>query len=139
MRSASAPAKRTWRTFPEIARDVRRCRCAPIISLRLAPPRSSRKLRAMKPKTLILRTAGTNCDGETVYAFERAGAVCEKIHVNRLLEDRALLGGYQILAIPGGFSYGDDIAARRIFANQIRHPLSDPLRTFIDARQPTIG
>lgn len=93
----------------------------------------------MAPKTLILRTAGTNCDGETAYAFERAGAVCERVHVNRLLEDRGLLKGYQILAIPGGFSYGDDIAAGRIFANQIRHHLIDGIREFVAAGKPVIG
>jgi phosphoribosylformylglycinamidine synthase len=93
----------------------------------------------MKPKTLILRTAGTNCDGETAYAFERAGATCEKLHVNRLLESPNLLEGFQILAIPGGFSYGDDIAAGRIFANQIRHHLIDAMRKFVEAGKPIIG
>src|SRR5437764_7759423 len=94
---------------------------------------------AMKPKALILRTAGSNCDGETAYAFERAGAVSERLHVNRLLEAPRLLEQYQILAIPGGFSYGDDIAAGRIFANQIRHHLWEGLRQFIDAGKPIIG
>src|SRR5438309_10165679 len=93
----------------------------------------------MKPKTLILRTAGTNCDAETVYAFERAGATCELLHLNRLLENPAALDDYQILAIPGGFSYGDDIAAGRIFANQIRHHLADAMRAFVDAGKPIIG
>ena len=93
----------------------------------------------MTPKTLILRTAGTNCDGETAYAFERAGAVCEKLHVNRVLENPKLLEGYQILALPGGFSYGDDIAAGRIFANQIRHHLGDAMRRFVEAGKPIIG
>jgi phosphoribosylformylglycinamidine synthase len=93
----------------------------------------------MKPKTLVLRTAGTNCDGETAYAFERAGSVAERVHLNRVLERPALLGEYQLLAIPGGFSYGDDIAAGRIFANQIVHHLRDALRAFIDAGKPVIG
>jgi phosphoribosylformylglycinamidine synthase len=93
----------------------------------------------MKPTTLILRTAGTNCDAETAYAFERAGAAVEKLHVNRVLENPAALDDYQILAIPGGFSYGDDIAAGRIFANQIRHHLADAMRRFIDAGKPIIG
>jgi phosphoribosylformylglycinamidine synthase len=93
----------------------------------------------MKPKTLILRTAGTNCDAETAYAFERAGATAELLHLNRVLEKPALLEGYQLLAIPGGFSYGDDIAAGRIFANQLRHHLGDALRKFVDAGKPVIG
>ena len=93
----------------------------------------------MKPKTLILRTAGTNCDVETAYAFELAGARAERVHINEVLSRPARLGEYQMLAIPGGFSYGDDIAAGRIFANQIVHHLHDAIRAFIDAGKPVIG
>ena len=93
----------------------------------------------MKPKTLILRTAGTNCDEETAYAFELAGAVAERVHLNRILENPRAMEQYQLLAIPGGFSYGDDIAAGRIFANQIVHHLRDALAAFIDAGKPVIG
>jgi phosphoribosylformylglycinamidine synthase subunit PurQ / glutaminase len=94
---------------------------------------------ATKPRTLILRTAGTNCDGETAHAFERAGATAEMVHINRLLKNPRLLDGYQLLAIPGGFSYGDDIAAGRILANQIAHHLSDAVRGFVDSGRPVIG
>jgi phosphoribosylformylglycinamidine synthase I len=93
----------------------------------------------MRPRTLILRTAGTNCDQETAHAFELAGATAERVHLNRILENPAELSKFQILAIPGGFSYGDDIAAGRIFANQIIHHLRDGLRQFIDAGKPVIG
>jgi len=93
----------------------------------------------MKPKTMILRTAGTNCDGETAYAFERAGAEVEKVHVNRLIEKPELLADFQILAFPGGFSYGDDIAAGRILANQIAHHLHDELHRFVESGKPVIG
>src|SRR3954467_11803764 len=79
----------------------------------------------MKPKTLILRAAGTNCDGETAYAFELAGAEAERVHINRILQNPSLIDDYQILAVPGGFSYGDDIAAGRILANQIVNHLGD--------------
>jgi phosphoribosylformylglycinamidine synthase len=93
----------------------------------------------MQPRSLILRTAGTNCDRETAYAFELAGSRSEFLHLNRLVERPRLLDDYQLLAIPGGFSYGDDIAAGRIFANQIVHHLRDALRDFIDAGKPVIG
>src|SRR5205085_5609128 len=63
------------------------------------------------PKALILRTAGTNCDVETAHAFELAGAIAQRIHLNRVLENPAVLGDFQLLAIPGGFSYGDDISS----------------------------
>lgn len=87
----------------------------------------------------MLRTAGINCDLETVYAFELAGAGAELVHVNRLLESPGLLGEYQLLAIPGGFSYGDDIAAGRILANQMRHHLGEALGRFIEAGKPIVG
>jgi phosphoribosylformylglycinamidine synthase I len=93
----------------------------------------------MKPLTLILRTAGTNCDVETAYAFELAGAKTESVHINRLLKEPALLDRFQIVAIPGGFSYGDDIAAGRILANQIAHHLYDALHAFVDSGRPIIG
>ncbi len=93
----------------------------------------------MKPRALILRAAGTNCDGETAYAFQLAGAGAESLHINRLLEKPALLDQFEILAFPGGFSYGDDIAAGKILANQLVHHLGDALHRFIDAGKPVIG
>src|ERR1700750_3259967 len=91
------------------------------------------------PRVLILRAPGTNCDEETAHAFSLAGGVPESWHVNRLLEEPARLADYQVLCIPGGFSYGDDIAAGRILGNQIQHHLSDVLETFHGAGKLIIG
>jgi phosphoribosylformylglycinamidine synthase subunit PurQ / glutaminase len=93
----------------------------------------------MRPTALILRTAGTNCDLETAYAFEQAGAATQLVHINRLLESLAPLQKSQIFAIPGGFSYGDDIAAGKILANQISHHLRRTLQRFIESGKPVIG
>jgi phosphoribosylformylglycinamidine synthase len=93
----------------------------------------------MKPRTLILRTAGVNCDEETAHAFELAGAETQRMHINELLANPKRLDDFQIMAFPGGFSYGDDIAAGRILANQIAHHLRDAVRTFIDSGRPIIG
>ncbi len=93
----------------------------------------------MRPRTLILRTAGTNCDEETAHAFDLAGSIAERVHLNRILQNPATLHEYQLLAIPGGFSYGDDIAAGKIFANQLHHHLRDALLKFIDDGKPIIG
>jgi phosphoribosylformylglycinamidine synthase len=82
------------------------------------------------PRVLILRAPGTNCDEETAFAFERAGATAERIHVNRLIENPALKDRYQILCVPGGFSYGDDIAAGRILATRLQKHLADLVDTF---------
>ena len=93
----------------------------------------------MSLKTLILRTAGTNCDAETAHAFELAGSQCDLIHINRILEDKSLLDQYDIAAIPGGFSYGDDIAAGRILAGQIVNHLRDAMTKFVADGKPVIG
>ena len=73
----------------------------------------------------MLRAAGINCDMETQHAFELAGATAERIHINRIIENPASLDEYQILVIPGGFSYGDDVAAGKILANQLKHHLCE--------------
>jgi len=91
------------------------------------------------PRVLILRAPGTNCDRETAFAFERAGGSCEPVHIERLLGDPSLLGQFQILCLPGGFSYGDDIAAGRILANQLRHHLADVLKEFKAAGRLILG
>ncbi len=83
------------------------------------------------PRVLILRAPGTNCDEETAHAFELAGATAERVHVNRLIENPALQDRYQILCIPGGFSYGDDIAAGRILATRLRRHLSGLVDAFV--------
>jgi phosphoribosylformylglycinamidine synthase len=93
----------------------------------------------MTPRVLILRAPGTNCDQETAFAFQTAGGKPEVVHLNRLLENPRLAADYQILAIPGGFSYGDDISAGRIFGNQIRHHLHDCLQEFKAAVKLIIG
>jgi phosphoribosylformylglycinamidine synthase len=90
-------------------------------------------------KAIVLRAAGINCDLETQHAFELAGAEADRVHINRIIEDKSLLDGYQILVVPGGFSYGDDVAAGKILANQIKHHLYEQVRKFIDAGKLVLG
>ncbi|MGA2071339.1 MAG: phosphoribosylformylglycinamidine synthase I [Sedimentisphaerales bacterium] len=90
-------------------------------------------------KAIVLRAAGINCDLETQNTFEMAGAAADRVHINRIIEDKSLLDSYQILAIPGGFSYGDDVAAGKILANQIKHHLYEQVRKFIDAGKLVLG
>jgi phosphoribosylformylglycinamidine synthase I len=91
------------------------------------------------PTALVLRAPGTNCDGEAVFAFERAGAKVDLIHLNRLRENPGLLRKAQVLVIPGGFSYGDDVAAGRIFAGQLQHFLVDAVREFRNSEKLILG
>lgn len=92
-----------------------------------------------KVKAIILRTAGTNCDKETAYAFKLAGAEAQLVHINALKRKETSLKKYQILAIPGGFTYGDDIASGKILANELKSSLKKEILSFIKAGKPVIG
>jgi len=92
-----------------------------------------------EPNVLILRAPGTNCDMETAFAFEQADGKTELLHINRLLENPGLFDKFQILCIPGGFSYGDDVAAGRILGNQIQHHLAEQLARFKDDGKLILG
>ncbi len=93
----------------------------------------------MPPKALVLRTAGTNCDRETLFALEQAGFAAERIHVNRLMANPTQLERFQFLIIAGGFSYGDDVGAGKILANQMVHRLAEPLNQFVAAGKLVLG
>ncbi len=92
-----------------------------------------------EPRVLVLRAPGTNCDEETAYAFGLAGGRADRVHVNRLLDGSLRLADYQILCLPGGFSYGDDIAAGRILGTQLRHHLAGALAEFKAAGKLILG
>lgn len=84
-----------------------------------------------KIHAIVLRSAGTNCDGETVRALELAGAQVDRVHLNRLCDEPQRLRDASLLAIAGGFSYGDYVAAGRIFGLELRQRLGEPLRRFV--------
>jgi phosphoribosylformylglycinamidine synthase len=84
------------------------------------------------PHALIVRAPGTNCDLEVQHAFEMLGARGDRLHLNAVRDNPKLLRKYQILVLPGGFSYGDDIAAGKVQALYMQHFLTDALRAFRD-------
>ena len=90
-------------------------------------------------KAIVLRAAGINCDMETEYALQMAGAKAQRIHINRIIENKTLPDDFQIIVFPGGFSYGDDVAAGKILANQIVHHLYEPVRKFIEDGKLVLG
>jgi phosphoribosylformylglycinamidine synthase I len=91
------------------------------------------------PRVLVLRAPGTNCDEETAHAFALAGGAPERWHVQRLLEQPRRVAEFQVFCIPGGFSYGDDLAAGRILGSQMRHHLADALHEFHAAGKLILG
>ncbi len=90
-------------------------------------------------KTLVLRTAGSNCDYETVHAFQQVGSEVSLIHINQIIAGKIRLADFQILAIPGGFTYGDDISAGKILANELKYKLTDQIAAFIAKGKLIIG
>ncbi len=90
-------------------------------------------------RAIVFRAAGINCDMETEYALQLAGAKCKRVHINRLIENPCIVDEYNIAVFPGGFSYGDDVAAGKILSNQIVHHLSDNLKRFIEQGKLVLG
>lgn len=100
----------------------------------------------MIPRVAILKTDGINCDAETKYAFEAVGAEPEITHINSLkkgydpAKDKEMkLDDYHILAIPGGFSYGDYISAGKVLAYELKHTLGEKIEKFIADGKLVIG
>ncbi|PIR97437.1 MAG: phosphoribosylformylglycinamidine synthase I [Candidatus Doudnabacteria bacterium CG10_big_fil_rev_8_21_14_0_10_41_10] len=93
----------------------------------------------MKPKAIILKTDGINCDEEMQFAFELAEGLSEIVHVNQIFSSEKKLSDYQILGIPGGFSYGDDVMSGKILANQLLYRIGDELQSFVNSDKLVIG
>lgn len=91
------------------------------------------------PRVCVLRAPGTNCDPETAHAFQMAGGHAEVVHLFRLLEQPTALNDFQILCVPGGFSYGDDLGSGVVFASQLRAHLADVIAQFLTADKLVLG
>ena len=93
----------------------------------------------MSATVLVLAGYGLNCEEETLHAFERVGLSGKIMHINDLIENPAALEQVQILAIPGGFSYGDDTGAGNAYAQKLKLALKDHLLQFMARDTLTIG
>lgn len=92
-----------------------------------------------KPRALVFSGYGLNCEEETHYAFQLAGARAEIVHVNDLIDKRKQLSDYQILAVPGGFSYGDDTGSGNAYAAKLRNHLWNDITAFVKGKGLIIG
>jgi phosphoribosylformylglycinamidine synthase subunit PurSL len=100
---------------------------------------TSRKKIISKPKTLVLTGYGINCEEETAYAFEKAGAKATIVHINDLIEQPSLLKQVEMLAVPGGFSFGDDTGSGNAFAQKLKHALWKEFVQFVEEDHLVIG
>lgn len=92
----------------------------------------------LAPKVLVLKADGTNRDDEMAYAFDVAGGKAEIVHVNQLRKGEKKLSDYQILALPGGFAYGDDIVSGKILAIELISFLGKEMKKFIEREDTAI-
>lgn len=92
----------------------------------------------MKVKVLVLKADGTNRDEEMAYAFKVAGADVKIVHVNQLRDGSEKIGSYNILALPGGFAYGDDIVSGKILAIELTSFLQSQMGKFIERKDTAI-
>jgi phosphoribosylformylglycinamidine synthase I len=93
----------------------------------------------LRPKALVLYGYGLNCDYETAFALEKAGAEARRVHTTDLLETPGLLWDYHLLAVPGGFSWGDDHGAGVILALRLKLALGSALQEFIASGRLVLG
>ncbi len=93
----------------------------------------------VKPKILVITGYGINCEEETAKCFNWSGGESKIVHINDLINGSKKLEEYQILAFPGGFSYGDDTGSGNAFANKIRNNIQDDLLNFAKEDKLIIG
>ncbi len=96
-------------------------------------------MEMVKVRVLIIRAPGANRDIETMFAFEQAGADVSLVHVNQLIRGEERLADYQIMVIPGGFTYGDDISAGKVLANELKLKLGDDVSSFVEDGKLILG
>lgn len=89
-------------------------------------------------KSLVIRGPGTNCDMETEYAFRLSGSEVRSVYIDTLLENRQKLENFQIIALPGGFTYGDDLGAGKVMAVRLKK-IKDALIEFVERGNLIIG
>ncbi len=92
-----------------------------------------------KPRVLILHADGTNRDHDAAQAFELAGADADIVPLNQLRAGEKQWSAYQLLAVPGGFSYADALGAGKLLALDLNTYFMEEVRHFVESGKPVIG
>lgn len=93
----------------------------------------------MSANVIVLAGYGLNCEEETLFAFNHCGVEGKIVHINDLIDNPKILENQQLLAVPGGFSYGDDTGSGNAFAQKMKLALWDELKAFVERDTLTIG
>ena len=92
-----------------------------------------------KPRCIVLAGFGLNAEAELAHAFSLAGADSEIVHFSDISSGKKKLSDYEIFAIPGGWSFGDDIAGGRVLSNKLRHTFRSQFESFASSGKPILG
>jgi phosphoribosylformylglycinamidine synthase len=92
-----------------------------------------------QPQVLILHADGTNRDREAALAFAASGADADIVHINQLRAKEKRWDDYQILALPGGFTYADALGSGKLWALDLNTYFNEEVRTFVESSKPVIG
>jgi phosphoribosylformylglycinamidine synthase len=92
-----------------------------------------------KPRIAIITGYGINSDNELAHSFALAGGEPHRVHINDLIARKPALSEFDVIAVPGGFSFGDHIASGRVFANKLKHSLAEDLHAAAQRKVPMIG
>ena len=98
-----------------------------------------KRIKIKKPKVVVLAGYGLNCEEETKFAFERVGGIAEIVHINDIIAKPKMLEEFNIMAFPGGFSYGDDTGSGKAYANKIKNHLKKEFEQFLSRDTLAIG
>jgi phosphoribosylformylglycinamidine synthase len=93
----------------------------------------------MKPRVAVITGYGINSDNELAHCFALAGGDPRRVHINDLIASKPSLSEFDLIAIPGGFSFGDHIASGRVFANKLKAHLAEDLARAAERKVPMIG
>src|SRR5690554_6236623 len=91
------------------------------------------------PRVMILHAPGTNRDRDAALACTLAGGAPEIVHINEILFGEREFAAYQMMVLPGGFSYGDDLGAGRLWATDLQFHLTDQMDAFVASGKPVLG
>ena len=93
----------------------------------------------MKPKALILQAHGSNRDFDVIEALTLAGADAIGVPLNELRMNKTQLSDFQLLVIPGGFSYADALGAGKLLALDLSSYFADEIFAFVESGKPMLG
>ncbi len=93
----------------------------------------------MKPKALILQAHGSNRDLDVMDALSLVGADAICVPLNELRINKTLLSDFQLLVVPGGFSYADALGAGKLLALDLASYFEDEIAAFVESGKPVIG